>query len=576
MHSSLISRLWTWIALLLPVPIMLWSLYLSLSVAQLQREIERQFAFIDRIEQTGRALDGLYGEALAVLASRTSDASGCRRAFNLFRERLTLLRPGELARSTFEMNLAAAQGEAIGILRVAELAEGANDSAAPAPEGRLWMMQAVRNHAERARHVIDGWTNAARDEMVWVRSELGARWGSLTMLVLVACVMSLLVVILMHSYRISVIAREQAEFERDRFFMASLDMQFIADLDGVIKQCNRAWLRTLGHAPEKLEGTALIHLVHAEDRRATLHELERLRSGVDIISFENRVRAADGEIRWMLWSATQDIQRSLVYGTIRDITDRKLAQLELKRSAERLAESNRELDAFASAASHDLQEPLNKLMTFGERLAASGQLDESARDYVGRIRKAAQRMKSLIEGLLEFSRVTTQGRSFEPVDLNRIVADVLGDLEVRVEQSGARIHVDALPLIDADPTQMRQLFQNLISNALKFHRPGGAPEVRILDDSPAATNGQARIVVEDRGVGFDEAQAARMFEIFERLPGSAGVAGAGVGLAICRKIVERHGGQISAASRAGGPTRFLVTLPLRHEAAQQAGGEAVG
>src|SRR5690606_22595832 len=134
MHSSLISRLWTWIALLLPVPIMLWSLYLSLSVAQLQREIERQFAFIDRIEQTGRALDGLYGEALAVLASRRSAAPGCRRAFNLFRGRLTLLRPGELARSTFEMNLAAAQGEAIGILRVAELAEGANDSAAPAPE----------------------------------------------------------------------------------------------------------------------------------------------------------------------------------------------------------------------------------------------------------------------------------------------------------------------------------------------------------------------------------------------------------------------------------------------------------
>jgi signal transduction histidine kinase len=234
---------------------------------------------------------------------------------------------------------------------------------------------------------------------------------------------------------------------------------------------------------------------------------------------------------------------------------------EVERVNAELARSNRELEDFAFVASHDLQEPLRKIIAFGERLDSRerGALSAEGRDYVERMRRAAERMKALIDDLLAYSRVTTRAQPFAPVDLGEVVAEVLSDLEVRIEAAGADVEVGPLPAVVADRVQMRQLFQNLLVNALKFHRPGEAPAIRV---AAAPADGDAEIEVADRGIGFDEKYLDRLFKPFHRLHGRDAYEGTGIGLAICKKIVERHHGSITASSRPGAGARFTIRLPL--------------
>jgi signal transduction histidine kinase len=238
--------------------------------------------------------------------------------------------------------------------------------------------------------------------------------------------------------------------------------------------------------------------------------------------------------------------------------------------ATRLEQSNRELQDFASVASHDLQEPLRKIQQFGDRLRTrfAAPLGDEGRDYVARMHAAAARMQTLINDLLAFSRVTTKAQPFAPVDLGQVVSEVLMDLETRIETTGGKVDVDPLPTIDADPVQMRQLFQNLIANALKFHRPAVPPVVRITSAPPDAHNGSPpasyEIRVTDNGIGFDEKYLDRIFNVFQRLHGRGTYEGTGIGLAVCRKIVERHGGTITAHSRENEGSAFVVTLPATH------------
>jgi signal transduction histidine kinase len=238
----------------------------------------------------------------------------------------------------------------------------------------------------------------------------------------------------------------------------------------------------------------------------------------------------------------------------------------LGRRAAELARSNEELDQFASIASHDLQEPLRKVRTFTEQLTLTEgeHLSENGRDYLLRANSAAERMQKLIEDLLRFSRVTTQGRPFSPVDLSEITEAVLVELDVLVEASAAVIHVGALPTVNADALQMRQLMQNLISNALKFHREGVAPEITIAADG---TDDEVQLTVRDNGIGFEARYSLRIFRVFERLHGRSEYPGTGIGLALCRKIAERHGGSIVAEGRPGVGSTFTVTLP-RHQSGE--------
>lgn len=314
---------------------------------------------------------------------------------------------------------------------------------------------------------------------------------------------------------------------------------------------------------------------------------QKVLQGEPVIDREEYFLDENGQKRWLLTSKLPLRSRSgKVIGLVgigRDITERKKAEEALRHSEERLREfaaqlerSNRELQDFAYVASHDLQEPLRKIVVFSERLKerATGKLDPETADYLERMQKAAGRMQSLINELLTFSRVTTKAKPFEPVDLAKVAREVLDDLEGRIEIVKGRVEVGPLPVIDAEALQMRQLLQNLIGNALKFRRPEANPVVKVEAQLFSGRRPQAgpetpeeqlcRLTVSDNGIGFDEKYLDRIFNVFQRLHGWNEYEGTGMGLAIARKIVLFHQGDITAKSKPGMGATFIVTLPVTH------------
>lgn len=245
---------------------------------------------------------------------------------------------------------------------------------------------------------------------------------------------------------------------------------------------------------------------------------------------------------------------------MKDVTSEAQATDDLRRANQLLSESNRDLEEFAYVASHDLQEPLRKIQAFGDRLRSriEDDVDEKSLDYLARMENASQRMHTLINDLLTFSRVTTTGRSLMPVSLQYVVKNVLRDLEVAVADANATIHLGPLPTIDADEPQLKQLMQNLIGNALKFRDPDRDPEIWI---EGVMLGSRWLISVRDNGIGFEQEYADKIFTVFQRLHGRSSYEGTGVGLAICRKIVERHGGTIRAQGELGDGATFIIDLP---------------
>jgi PAS domain S-box-containing protein len=317
--------------------------------------------------------------------------------------------------------------------------------------------------------------------------------------------------------------------------------------------------------------------------------------GQSVINREEYFLDEKGRKRWLLTSKlplyNQNKEIMGLVGIGRDITERRQAEQALRTSEAKLRQfttqlerSNRELQDFAYVASHDLQEPLRKIVVFGERLKDKGeQLDAESRDYLERMQKAAARMQTLINDLLTFSRVTTKAQPFAQVDLAEVAREVITDLEGRIEMVKGRVEAGTLPLIDAEPLQMRQLLQNLIGNALKFRRPEVPPVVKVAaqiitapvpDGGAGETRKLCQLTVSDNGIGFDEKYLDRIFNVFQRLHSRNEYEGTGMGLAIARKIALFHRGDITAKSKPGEGATFIVTLPVTQPKEPQNPGES--
>ena len=356
---------------------------------------------------------------------------------------------------------------------------------------------------------------------------------------------------------------------------------WMAAPDGGVSYFNGHWSAYTGTAETQSRGWGWLEAVHHEDRGATVDRwttaiAERVPFEIEFRLF----RLRDHSYRWHLVRGSPlcddagAIQRWV--GTMTDIDDRRqeatlLEQLVRERT-DALEKTNAHLEEFATVASHDLQEPLRKIQAFGNRLHArcASALDDQGKEYLDRIIKSAVRMRTLINDTLTFAKITVNTRDLDVVDLNCIARDVLSDLESLLQDNGGTVELGDLPAIEADSVQVRLLFQNLIGNALKFHRAGVAPVVRISAQRvPAVQVRNApvgpewnEISVSDNGIGFDEIHVERIFQVFQRLHGRSHYEGTGMGLAICRKIVEWHKGEITARSTPGEGSVFLVRLPV--------------
>jgi len=365
-------------------------------------------------------------------------------------------------------------------------------------------------------------------------------------------------------------ARDLAQAEaryRDLFENAPDLMAVLEAPTGQVLECNTTLAGALGLCKDDIVGRPFLDLYTPECRAPAAETFAAFVQTGHVSNAERTLRRADGSLLEVLVQASpiRDGSGRIIAGrcTWRDVTRLKQAEREVARQVAALARSNAELEEFAYVASHDLQEPLRKILAFGDRLKATCAegLPGQGPDYMERMLNAARRMQTLIDDLLTFSRVTTQARPHVSVDLNEVLGEVLSDLEVRIEQSEAQVEVSALPTVQADPTQMRQLFQNLVGNALKFRRREVSPRIRIRAESVGA---MSRISVEDNGIGFEEKYAERIFGIFQRLHGRGEYEGTGIGLAVCQKIAKRHGGEIVARGAPGRGATFIVSLPIEH------------
>ena len=249
---------------------------------------------------------------------------------------------------------------------------------------------------------------------------------------------------------------------------------------------------------------------------------------------------------------------------LNEVKRRKAMEEKLVLMAEELNRSNRELNDFASIACHDLQEPLRKIISFGVRLKEVGAgLGDREKDYINRMAKASARMQNFIHSLLTYSRVSNTPDKFEPLNLEKVVSEVISDLGFRIIDSRGQVEVTDMPTLEGDMMQMRQLFQNLVGNGLKFHKDNEPPLIKVY--SQPSENGYCEMIVEDNGIGFDEISFEKILKPFERLHGQSKYEGTGIGLAICKKIVDRHNGKITVESQPGKGSKFIITLPKKQQ-----------
>ena len=346
-------------------------------------------------------------------------------------------------------------------------------------------------------------------------------------------------------------------------------LAFTANRDGELQFVNKQWVLFSGardRFPETVPGTTSL-------RERWLQSIQ----SKSPIELEVAIKKLDdGQFYHHLLRATpvyvnESISRWV--GTLTSIHEQKLLNEILERKvAERTKEllamnreleiSNDELQQFTSVASHDLKEPLRKIQFFGSLIMDGGVLDEKMTVYMDKIIRSSKRMSQLISDLLSFARLSEE-LSFEETDINEMINDILFDLELGIKEKGAVVSTQPIPLLEVVPSLMRQLFQNLISNALKFSKPGVTPQIRIWAEQEGEV--ACRISIADNGIGFDEKYRDKIFTLFQRLHAREAYEGTGIGLTIAKKIVEKHNGTISVNSQPGEGTTFFITLPL-HQA----------
>ena len=362
-------------------------------------------------------------------------------------------------------------------------------------------------------------------------------------------------------------ARKRSQELLDAVFQTLPDLICIAGIDGYFRVLNPAWESAIGWTIAELCAKPYVEFVHPDDRQRTLdeHDKQALR-GQRVSSFENRYRCRDGSYRWLQWNSLPLAERGILVANARDITEHKQAEealayshRELERRSEELERSNRDLEQFAYVASHDLQEPLRMVSSYTTLLAEDlgDSLGETARRHLDYAHDGAMRMQQLVSDLLRYSQVSRAAdESRQRVDCDQLVETVEVDLQEAIVAAGATVTHDRLPTLTGVRTELRQLFSNLVGNAVKFH---GDEPVHVHVGAQRSDS-MWRFSVADNGIGIDPAQAERIFEVFKRLHTRGNYPGTGIGLAICKKVVEHHGGRIWVESKPGVGATFRFTL----------------
>jgi PAS domain S-box-containing protein len=342
------------------------------------------------------------------------------------------------------------------------------------------------------------------------------------------------------------------------------DIIYRIDLRGYFTYTNSVVKRLLGYDETNVIGRNYLELVRP-DYRQEMQDfyIGQLKENLATTYLEFPALDVNGQEVWIGQNVSLVKDQGRLVGmqaVARDITERKRMEEALLQQAEELSSANADLEQFAFIAAHDLQEPLRKIQAFGDRLNLKYKnvLDDTGRDYLERMRSSATRMRTLIDDLLSFARANKQQQR-SLVSLETIVRGVLGDLQVRIEETQATISVGVLPTLEVDPSQFRQVFQNLLSNALKFRKPDVAPVITVY--SHRLGTGDWELRFSDNGIGFEEQYKERIFAVFQRLHSREQYEGTGIGLAIVRRIIESHEGTIEVSSRLGEGTTFSITLP---------------